>query len=131
MEGFDKVVNFLKDCTPPELVMLATLILIPVLVIILLIVSLVKHSHRKSEESEVFAENEIEQAQMDEPADVAAPTPAAVPYEPQVQKAAPERVKVKVRVTNLEKADKYLLMATGIFCVGLGVMIQRAMSSDK
>ena len=52
-----------------------------------------------------------------------------VAYQPQPVKPV-ERVKVKVRVTNLKKADKYLLMATGVFCLGLGAMIQRAMSRD-
>ena len=78
-------------------------------------------------------------------APVAAPAPAPVAravapaptqeahrvtvYVPEVQPKEQKRVKVCVK--NLKKADKTLLAATAIFCVGLGAMIQRALTGDK
>ena len=128
---FEKFGNFIANCSETDIVMLATLILIPVLAVVLLIVTIVRHvrgRHEEEEEAEVLpVENEVV-----EPAEAeAAPVQPVVYARPVQQVAVPERVKVKVRVTDLKKADKYLLMATGIFCVGLGAMIQRAMSGDK
>ena len=129
---FEKFGNFIANCSETDIVMLATLILIPVLAIVLLIVTIVRHvrgRHEEEEEAEVLpVENEV--VEPEEEAE-AAPVQPVVYARPVQQVSVPERVKVKVRVTDLKKADKYLLMATGIFCVGLGAMIQRAMSGDK
>ena len=123
---WDKVVDFFKNCDATDLVMLGSLILIPVLAVILLIVSIAKASKRRKAAAEEPEEVVVEQAASAD----AEPLPQPrVAYQPQPVKPV-ERVKVKVRVTNLKKADKYLLMATGVFCLGLGAMIQRAMSRD-
>ena len=140
---FEKIGNFFETCSPSDVVMLATLFLIPVLVVILLIVTIVRHARSKREKAEMEAYSVVEEVPVEEetpvsaePAPVAAPAadPAPAPVHHVAHAPAektPERVKVKVRVTNLKKADKYLLAATGIFCIGLGAMIQRAMSGDK
>ena len=123
---WDKVVDFFKNCDATDLVMLGSLILIPVLAVILLIVSIAKASKRRKAAAKEPEEVVVEQAGSAD----AEPLPQPpVAYQPQPVKPV-ERVKVKVRVTNLKKADKYLLMATGVFCLGLGAMIQRAMSRD-
>lgn len=86
----------------------------------------------------------IAPTQVQVPTQAPAPAPAPVPesqlqppvapYEPQTVKVTErvvERVKVKVNVTKLNRVDKSMLAATGIFCLGLGVMISRALSGDK
>lgn len=71
-----------------------------------------------------------------EHAPAAAPAPAPAPA---AREAIPvkttervvEKVKVKVNVAKLSKLDKSLLAATGIFCVGLGAMLQRSINGKR
>ena len=143
MQWWDNILDFFKSCDAGDLAMLGALILIPILAVILLIVSIAKASgRRKNAAREAAAEPAAETTAVPvaAPEPVAqAPAPAPVAEQPCRQQVVcyqpgpvqpAERVKVKVRVTNLKKADKYLLMATGAFCIGLGIMIQRAMSKD-
>lgn len=152
MGFFQKIGQFFLNCTPGEIVVLALLILVPILSIILLIVSAVRHARNKRAEAREEAEAAAPTADptaysvngcqaMPMPIWIApaqtqasAPVAPSVPYEPQPAKVTErvvERVKVKVNVSKLNKVDKSLLAATGIFCLGLGVMIARAMSGDK
>lgn len=169
MGFFQKIGQFFVDCTPGEIVVLALLVCIPILSIILLIVSLVRHAKNKRHDAKEAVEEEtapvvptaygdfgqaipmpiwIAPTQVQVPTQ--APTPAPIPTpipetqpqpmppvvscEPQTVKVTErvvERVKVKVNVTKMNHVDKSLLAATGIFCLGLGVMISRALSGDK
>ncbi len=161
MGFFQKIGQFFLDCTPGEIVILAFLALVPILSIILLIVSLVRRGKNKRLAAEEAVENAsvgtaaytpdggqaipmpiwIAPPQFSAPTQASAPVSnpipqqySTVPYEPQpvkVNERVVERVKVKVNVSKLNKVDKSLLAATGIFCVGLGVMISRALSGDK
>ena len=115
----DKVLEFLRTSSSTELLMLGTLILVPFITIVLLVIAIANGKKRKA-------------AKTEEPvAEVAAPVEEPVETKEHrvryvTTAKAPEQVKVKVRVKNLCKVDQSLLIATGIFGVGLGMMIHRA-----
>ncbi|MBE6633391.1 MAG: hypothetical protein E7620_03490 [Ruminococcaceae bacterium] len=116
----DALLNF----TATDWVLLGALILIPLITIVLVIVAIV--NGRKRKVAEPVAEAAVEApAEAEEKAEE--PKPKKIRY---ITTNAPERTRVRVRVKNLCKVDQSLLVATGIFGVGLGLMIQKAVNDE-
>ncbi len=148
----NKITDFFKSCEPEEMVLVIAIAAIPVLAIIWGIVALAHGAKqrriRKQEKAKAAEQKAQEEAALAQtgitPAAVSSSPNGEIEYIPSNQQSPvtevriiervvkqPDRPKVKVRLVNLKKADRYLLLSTGIFCVGLGAVIQRAMSSDK
>ena len=116
----DRILDFLRNCSATDLLFLGTLILIPFITIVLIIVAIANGKKRKVAKAEdAVAVEEV--APVEETVET---KEHRVRYITTAK--APEKVKVKVRVKNLCKVDQSLLIATGIFGVGLGMMIHRA-----
>jgi hypothetical protein len=130
MDILKKIGSFLTTTDPVDLVILAVLVLIPILAIVVLIAAGVRGAKRRRMEQESVEDDRLVVAPSQEPTAVAAPKEIerVIVYVPQQPK---EQKKTKVCIKKLKKADKSLLAATAIFCVGLGAMIQRAMSGNK
>lgn len=130
MDILKKIGNFLTTTEPIDLVILAVLIIIPILAIIILIATAVKSAgRRRAEKESAEAEEPLVSSQETSIATLSQDTDRVIVYVPQPQTKAQKQTKVCVK--HLKKADKSLLAATAIFCIGLGVMIQRAVSGNK
>ena len=117
MTIFEKITNALSTWAPTDVLIVATLVLIPLITVVLILVTIANGKKRKQLEASGAVEE---------------PVAAATPVEKKelrvrhITTHAPERVKVRVRTKNLCKVDRSLLLATGIFGVGLGMMIHHA-----
>ena len=156
-EIINNIINVFKSGNIKDIVIFCSIMLIPVLVLILLAILVKKHS-KQSRKQKKAAQNEpievleptVTQAPVvHAPAAVQAPAAAPAPVIVHVHEPAPaapaareaipvrttervvEKVKVKVNVAKLSKLDKSLLAATGIFCVGLGAMLQRSINGKR
>lgn len=137
MSILEKIGNFFSATSPVELVVLAILFLIPVLAVVVLIVGLVNAAKRRREEAAVSeeADEPEEQESAVEPYRSVSKTEASrsqtvMVYVPEASdRPSPKRERVSVKY--LKKADKTLLAATAIFCIGLGAMIHHAVSGNR
>ena len=138
-------------CTPLEQAMILAIILIPILVIIVAIVAIVRSRKNKkaiAEEAAVVSEEPYPYEPAPAPAPVAVVNDGYMEDDRKDKKSRKARkhqnngrtvdvvvrrevVKTRICVKKLSKLDKSLLAATGIFCVGLGAMIQRAISGNR
>ncbi len=121
MTIWEKITNALSTWAPMDVLIVATLVLIPLITVVLILVTIANGKKRKKLKTSEAVEEPI-----------AASTVVAAPVEKKERRVrhittnAPQRVKVRVRTKNLCKVDRSLLVATGIFGVGLGMMIHRA-----
>ena len=130
MDILKKIGDFLTTAAPVDLVLLVVLLLVPILAIVILIVTAVKGAKRRRAEREQAAIEEPLVASQELPAaTLTKETDRVVVYAPRPQTKA--QTQTKICIKKLKKADKSLLAATAIFCIGLGVMIQRAVSGNK
>lgn len=129
MTVWEKIADFFANCTPTDWLFLGAIVLIPVISIVLLIVGAVnrkKQKKLKGKAEETVAEAVVETA---DPIVVEEPKKRTVRYI-NTRINPTEQVRVKVRVRNLCKVDRSLLVATGIFGVSLGMAVQRAFGRD-
>lgn len=133
MDILKKIGNFFTTAEPIDLVILAVLIIIPILALIILIVSMVKGARRRRAEKESAELEEPLVFSQENPstATLSKDTDRVFVYVPQSQPQPKVQQKTKISIKNMDKADKSLLAATAIFCIGLGVMIQRAFLKNK
>ncbi len=152
----NNIVNVFKSGNIKDIVIFCSIMLIPVLVLILLVVLAKKHAKAGRKQKKV--KNEaievlepvaapapvVQQAapaaqapatpvvvHVHEPAPAAQASVAHQPIPVRTTERVVEKVKVKVNVAKLSKLDKSLLAATGIFCVGLGAMLQRSIGGKR
>ncbi len=127
---FQRISTFLTTAEPLDLVILAALIIIPILAIIVLIVAMANGAKRRNADKELSEDTLLPaETEIAAPMQTSATGERVIVYVPQTPAQA--KTPVKVNIKKLKKADKSLLAATAIFCFGLGVMLQRAMSGDK
>ena len=139
MSILEKIGSFFSATGPVELVVIAILFLLPVLAVVVLIVSLVNAAKRRREEAEAESEmprepEESEQAvkpyrPMGVQGEAVTPRYVAAYVPRESERQAPPRTQISVK--HLKKADKTLLAATAIVCIGLGAMIHQAISGSK
>ena len=131
MDILKRIGNFLTTTDPVDLVILVVLVMIPILAIVVLIAAGVRGAKRRRAEKESAEDEKLVVTPTQEPTAATLPreTERVIVYVPQTQ-TQPQK-KTKVCIKKLKKADKSLLAATAIFCIGLGAMIQRAMSGNK
>lgn len=133
MAIFEKIGSFLAESTTTELVILAVLILVPLLALVLLIVSLARIG-RERRQARRDAEASLVDLRAFEESLLTGRKTAELPLkEPKdcANERSVERVRVKVQVRRLNRVDKEMLVATGIFCVGLGFMIHQAVKGKN
>lgn len=136
MAIFEKIGSFLSESSVAELAVLAVALLIPILALILLIVSLARLGRERREAREDATVSLVDERAFEESC-VAGSRGAELPIRESDGKKSPshercvERVRVRVQVRKLNRVDKELLAATGIFCVGLGFMLRSAIRKKK
>ncbi len=153
----NNIVNVFKSGNIKDIVIFCSIMLIPVLVLILLVILAKKHAKQARKQKKAAQNEPIEVLEpvatqapvthQSAPVAQAPATPVVVHvHEPAPATQAPaarepipvrttervvEKVKVKVNVAKLSKLDKSLLAATGIFCIGLGAMLQRSINGKR
>ena len=120
MTIWEKITNALNTWTPMDMLIVATLVLIPLITVVLILLTIANNKKRKRMKDSGTAEEPVAATV------VAAPVVKRERRVRHITTNAPQRVRVRVRTKNLCKVDRSLLVATGIFGVGLGIMIHRA-----
>ena len=127
-----KISSFLSSCSPLDLVILGVIVLIPVLAVILAIAS---RASRKRGYDNLYVDRPKSRQRKRKKRkksnggdDYYLPREHRVRYIKTMAPKARKRVKVE-RVYG--KADQATILATGIFGVGLGVMLHRAAQEER
>ena len=136
MTVFEKIQSFLAESSAAELAVLAVALVIPIIALVLLIVSLARLGKDRREAREDAAVSLADERAFEESRVAGAggrelPIREDCPKKSVSNERCVERVRVKVQVRKLNRVDKELLAATGIFCVGLGFMLRSAIQKKK
>ena len=130
MTVWEIIKDALMNFTATDWLILGALSLVPLIAIMLVLVAIFNGRKRRSKDvpAEETAVAAVEApAETEEKEEAEEPKTRKIRY---ITTNAPERTRVRVRVKNLCKVDQSLLIATGIFGVSLGLMIQKAVDDE-